>query len=138
MKPSPPIGNTMRILLVDHEGARRDAMEQRLNAEGFQTGTASNRHEALESLRRSPADLVIMNMYLPGAEGIGTILAIQSFAPEMRIIAMSGGGAGQGHDFLPLAKSLGAAALLSDPLDAAQLTAALQQAFALEMHQVAC
>jgi CheY-like chemotaxis protein len=137
MNPSPPTDTTPRILLVDHDKTQREMIEQMLQSEGFRTETASNRQEALESLRRTAADLVIMNMIMPGAEGIGTIIAIRSFAPAMRIIAMSGGVVEGPQDFLPLAKSLGATALLSGPLDRGKVTDAVREVLAPGLRQMA-
>jgi len=58
---------------------------------------------------------------VPGLEGIEIILTARGLAPETRIIAMSGGAMNGGHDYLPLAEKMGAAAVLQKPFDRAQL-----------------
>jgi DNA-binding NtrC family response regulator len=137
MKTSPPTCDMLRILLVDHDSSLRESVSQTLKTGGFLTSSASNRHEALDLLRQEPVDLVLLNMLMPGAEAIGTIIAIQAAAPLMRIIAMAGGPAASGRDFLPLAKSLGASALLNDPLDSGKLLDAVHQSLAQGLHQMA-
>lgn len=137
MNASPPTGTATRILLVDHDMSLRGTIEQVLKTDGFRTDTASNRHDALEVIRENPVDLVIMNMLMPGSEGIATIIAIRAFAPAMRIIAMSGGQAAGAGDFLPLAKSLGASALLSDPLDRGKLLDTVHEVLAPDLRQMA-
>jgi DNA-binding NtrC family response regulator len=99
----------------------RETIENILLADGFLVSTATNRGEAVDRVRNEAIDLVLMNMLMPRAEGIGTLIAVRSFDPAMRIVAMSCDKHDSGCHFLPLAESLGAAALLSDPLDATKL-----------------
>lgn len=137
MTTSPPNCDMLRILLVDHDSSLRTTVSRTLQTDGFAISCASNRHEALDLLRQEPVDLVILNMLMPGAEAIGTIIAIQAATPLMRIIAMSGGPAASGRDFLPLAKSLGAAALLDEPMDSDKLLDAVHQVLAPRLQQMA-
>lgn len=137
MNAFPPTGTTTRILLVDHDMAMRDTTDDILKTCGFMTDTASNRHEALKLMRENPIDLVIMNMRMPGAEGIATIIAIRAFAPKLKIIATAGGESDDAADFLPLAKSLGASALLCDPHGVGRLVEAVQQVLAPDVRRMA-
>ena len=117
MKPSPPSDNATSILLVDHDLSLREELCETLDADGFATCCAANRHEALEWLKQGGISIVILNMRMPGAESIGTIIAVRAHSSGMKIIAISGG-VEQGPDgFLSLAKSLGATAVLSNPRD---------------------
>ena len=108
-----------------------------LNHDGFPTEVACNRHEALARIQQGPVDLVLLNMLIPGAEGIGTLIGIRSAAPAMPIIAMAGGQAADGGGFLPLAKSLGATAVLGNPLDRESLLAAVHEMATPELRQLA-
>ena len=62
-------------------------------------------------------DLVITDMIMPNQEGMKTILDIQSNFPQIKIIAMSGGGRIGAHDYLAAAKELGADGIISKPID---------------------
>ena len=121
MNPIPPAGSATRILLVAEPSAMRETIEQILGSDGFHVLTATNRREAVERVRAGGIGLVLMDMLMPRAEGIGTLIAVRSCDPGMKIIAMSCDQQDAASHFLPLAESLGAAALLSDPLDAAKL-----------------
>lgn len=137
MKTFPPTGTETRILLVDHETSTSEELARILETEGLQAVVATNRHEALETIRQSPVALVIMNMLMPRAEGIGTLVAIQGLIPGMKIIAMSSGHGEASTGILPLAKSLGASALLSDPLDSAKLLDTVHGVLEQDLHQLA-
>jgi two-component system response regulator MprA len=137
MKTPPPNGTAVRILVVDHETPMRESIRQMLNHDGFPTDVACNRHEALARIHQGPVDLVILNMLIPGAEGIGTLIGIRSAAPAVKIIAMAGGHAAGTCDFLPLAKSLGATAVLGNPLDREKLLATVHEVATPELRQMA-
>ena len=138
MKSFPPADSATRVLLVDAESSLRKTLETFLADEGYQLHTAENRQEAAEQVRSTSIDLVLMNMLMPHAEGIGTIIAVRSVCPEIKIIAMSGATNSDAGHFLPLAKSLGATALLPDALDHDKLLATIRSVLVQEMHQVAC
>lgn len=126
MKSFPPADSATLVLIVDVESALRETLEEMLRSEGFRVHVAGDRHRAAELVREHPVDLVLMNMLMPHAEGIGTIIAVRSVRPELRIIAMSCGNGDAADHFLPLAKSLGASALLRDPLDREKLLDAIR------------
>jgi two-component system response regulator ResD len=137
MKTPPPNGTAVRILVVDQETPMRESIRQMLDHDGFLTEVACNRHEALARIQQGTVDLVILNMLIPGAEGIGTLIGIRSSEPAVKIIAMAGGPAAGGGDFLPLAKSLGATAVLGNPLDREKLLATVHEVATPDLRQLA-
>jgi CheY-like chemotaxis protein len=138
MKSFPPADSATRVLLVDADSEPREILRETLAAEGFEVLTASNRHQAAAHVLEDGIDVVLMNMLMPRAEGIGTIIAVRAIRPELKIIAMSGS-AGDGADhFMPLAKSLGATALVSDPSDRGALVDAVRAVLAPGMERLAC
>lgn len=58
-----------KILIVDDEKDIRDLVKFNLKAEGYHTLTAGNGDEALEKVRSSKPDLVILDIMLPGKDG---------------------------------------------------------------------
>jgi len=76
--------------------------------------TASNGHQALETLRTEKSTLLITDLVMPDKEGIETIIAVRKEFPALRIIAMSGS---HGTPYLQIAKRVGAHAILSKPFD---------------------
>jgi two-component system, chemotaxis family, chemotaxis protein CheY len=138
MKSFPPADSATRVLVVDADTESLETLRETLAAEGFHVLTATNRHQAAARVLEDGIDIVLMNMLMPRAEGIGTIIAVRAIRPEMGIIAMSGT-AGDGADhFMPLAKSLGATALLRDPSDRGALVDAVRSALAAGMERLAC
>ena len=134
----PPTDSSTRVLLVDEESSLRKSLELRLRNDGSLVSTAANRSEAVDYVRTSRVDLILLNMLMPGTEGIGTLIAIRSIAPEMKIVAMSDATGDPAARFLPLAKSLGASALLADPLDHGKLTATIRELLEQDLRQLAC
>jgi DNA-binding NtrC family response regulator len=126
------------VLLVDQPSEMRLAIERTLAAEGYQVHIATNRHEAAAEVQENSIHLVIMNMLMPHAEGIGTLMAIRSLAPTMKLIAMPGESGDQAGHFLPLAKSLGASAILTHPLDHQLMLKTVRGLLAQDLHQMAC
>ena len=113
----PPSGGTKRILVVEDEKPMRDVLEIALGNGGFQVVTVADGNEAMNFARLMHFDLVITDMIMPGLEGIETIMTLLAHDPEIKIIAISGVLPGAKGDFLPLAKSLGASAVLRKPFD---------------------
>lgn len=137
MKSFPPADSATLVLIVDEASPFRETLESMLRSEGFLVHLAADRHQAAALVRDHAIDLVLMNMLMPHAEGIGTIIAVRSLRPEIRIIAMSAGDGEAADHFLPLAKSLGASALLRDPLDREKLIDAIRTQLGEGLRQMA-
>jgi CheY-like chemotaxis protein len=82
--------------------------------------------EAIENCRSHPADLLITDILMPGQEGIETIVQFRRNYPEVKIIAMSGGGRNNGQSYLELAKKLGALRTLAKPFSIKDFLATVQ------------
>jgi len=106
----------MHILLVDDDAAVRDSVAMVLLDAGFTVEQAENGMDAMRRLERQVPDLVITDILMPQKEGIECIREIRSLAPEVPVIAISGGGGGQA-DYLRMAGLLGAAAVMAKPFD---------------------
>lgn len=117
MNSFPSSGSIKRVLVVEDEKPMREVLEMALANSGFQVVSAVNGGEAISLARLMHFDLVITDMIMPGIEGIETIMALLAHDPGIKIIAISGVLPGAKGDFLPLAKSLGAAAVLRKPFE---------------------
>ncbi len=58
-----------RVLVVEDEESFSDALSYMLRREGYEVEVASNGHEALQTFERSGADLVLLDLMLPGLSG---------------------------------------------------------------------
>jgi DNA-binding response OmpR family regulator len=74
-----------RILIVDDEPFNVDYLEQELDGLGFVTDTATNGLEALERVAEAPPDLVLLDVMMPGMDGISALRILKGDA-ETRLI----------------------------------------------------
>jgi two-component system KDP operon response regulator KdpE len=79
----------IRILIVDDESAIRRALRPPLVELGFQIAEASRGEEALQLLRASVFDAVLLDVNMPGIGGIETLRRIRSFAPRLPILMLT-------------------------------------------------
>ena len=64
---------------------------------------------------------------MPNKEGLETILELTEQSPEVKIVAISGGGIGLGDDLLEMAQDLGAQRALRKPITMKQLVEVVQE-----------
>jgi CheY-like chemotaxis protein len=111
----------LSILVVDDEEMIRISLSLLLTVKGHDVATAPDTATALAMLRTSRPDVVISDMIMPGGNGLDAIHAIRRDHPDMRIIAMSGGGRMAGQNMLAVASEMGADACLEKPFEADDL-----------------
>ena len=81
-----------RILFVDDYEPLRDGWALRLGRLGHEAATAGSGAEALESLRRSEADLVITDYRMEGMDGLELLEELRKLYPETDVIMVTGHG----------------------------------------------
>ena len=120
-----------RLLVIDDDNLVRAALTDMLQTAGFEVVTASNGRLGLELLDTTPVDAVITDILMPEQEGLETIREARQRFPDIRILAISGGGAGGGEtQLLRFAESFGADQTLSKPFTGSQLVAAVRNLLA--------
>ena len=117
----------MRILVLDDNADVLESMRLLLAASGHDAVTAADAHEALELQSRQPADLLITDIFMPGVDGLETILAFRSRWPGLKIVAISGGGVRAKRDYLGVAGEIGADVLMRKPVDPEDLLATVRK-----------
>jgi DNA-binding response OmpR family regulator len=80
----------MRIIVVDDEPAIADTLVDILIDEGWETFSVADGQAAIHWSRMIRPDVVIVDVMMPGINGIETAAAINRFLPECRIILFSG------------------------------------------------
>ena len=99
------------ILLIDDEENFRSVLKQVLVNAGYEVMEASNGVEGIRYFYEKPADVIVTDIIMPEKEGIETIIELKNAFPDVKLIAMSGGGwYGTDIDF-DMAKKLGARTL---------------------------
>jgi two-component system, OmpR family, KDP operon response regulator KdpE len=79
----------LRILVVDDESAIRRALRPPLVELGFQVAEASRGEEALQLLRATVFDAVLLDVNMPGIGGVETLRRIRTFAPRLPILMLT-------------------------------------------------
>jgi two-component system KDP operon response regulator KdpE len=81
--------HAIRILVVDDESAIRRALRPPLVELGFQVAEASRGEEALQLLRTSTFDAVLLDVNMPGIGGVETLRRIRAMAPRLPILMLT-------------------------------------------------
>jgi DNA-binding NtrC family response regulator len=86
----------MRVLLVDDEVEFVSTLSERLNLRNFDAQTATSGEEALMKIDQSPPDLVLLDMLMPGMNGIEVLKRIKQDHPQIKVILLTGRGSVDG------------------------------------------
>jgi len=116
-----------RILIIDDEPQIRSMLTLMLAREGYEIVEASDGVAGIKIYRQNPADLIITDLIMPNKDGIGMILDLKKEFPDVKIIAMSGGGLNKPDGYLKGAKKLGAACTLTKPIDREEMLKAVRE-----------
>jgi len=81
-----------RILIVDDEEAVRYALKQLLSKHGFVPFEASDETEAIRAVQDHDLDLILLDIVMPGPDGMETLLELKKIDPDMPVIMMTGRG----------------------------------------------
>jgi CheY-like chemotaxis protein len=106
------------ILVVDDDDFGRTLICDRLRRAGYEIYEARD-GEACTSYLRSAVtpDVIITDVVMPNKDGLELIMEIKRDYPNVKVIAMSGGGSGWGGDYLSMSKKLGSDAIFPKPVD---------------------
>lgn len=116
-----------RVLIIDDEAQVRSMLRQMLEREGLEVVEASDGKIGVRMFRQSPTDLVITDIIMPDKEGLETIRELSKDYPELKIIAMSGGGLIGPQHYLKIAKGFGAVRTFTKPVDRDELVTAIRE-----------
>ena len=116
------------VLVIDDDPVVCAVVEGVLKGEGFAVCSAGDAQTGLGRFAELKPDLVIVDILLPGKEGIATILELREANPDSRILAMTGGGGNfAADDVLRIAELLGADNSLKKPFEPANLLATVKR-----------
>ena len=118
-----------RILVVEDDDLMRDGLRQMIEREGHEALAAENGLLGLKLFQTHEIDLVITDVLMPEKDGLELIKEIRACNPEVKIIAMSGGGRISSKNYLSVAKRLGANGTLTKPFLRKDLIESLRAIF---------
>lgn len=119
-----------KILVIDDDASMRRMVERILVNAGHQVVEAANGVQGMRLFLTETPDIVVTDIIMPDQEGIQTIREMRAAGSKAGIIAMSGGGVGDGSLYLALAGELGADAVLSKPFRPTELVELIEKLIA--------
>ncbi|HVU25144.1 MAG TPA: response regulator [Opitutus sp.] len=114
------------ILVVDDEPDLCDLISRMLMRAGHKVTCANDGDEASKAIARQKFDIVLTDVIMPEKDGIEVIAELRRKQPNVRIVAMSGGGHVSVGHYLKIAKGMGAHGVLQKPFGNDELLAALE------------
>ncbi|MDD5718540.1 MAG: response regulator [Candidatus Krumholzibacteria bacterium] len=118
------------ILVVDDNAKVREFLVESLTHSGHQVVTTGHGREAVELVRTHSAQLVITEIIMPEKDGIEVIHELRQVFPNLKVIAISGGGRSDPANYLRSALLLGADRVLAKPFGNSELCAMVDQLLA--------
>jgi len=112
---NPKMDPQATILVVDDEPRLLQWSQSILSGKGYQVLTASDGLAALAVLQKNAVELAIVDLVMPGMEGLETIQQIRRNHPDVKILAVSA--AFQKATYLKVAKLVGAHSTMPKPLN---------------------
>ena len=119
------------ILIVDDEEGIRESLQGILEDEGFRVIFAENGEQGLAQVKEESPDLVLLDIWMPGIDGVEVLRRIRDAYPEQLVIMMSGHGT---IETAVKATKFGAFDFIEKPLSLEKLLVAI--ANALKVHQL--
>ncbi len=113
------------VMIVDDEPSILQSLSGILSDEGFEIFTASNGYEALKRIEQEAPDLVLLDIWMPGLDGIETLKEIKKSNPVIQVIIITGHGT---IETAVSATKLGAFDLIEKPLSIDKVIVAINRA----------
>ncbi|GAB2717395.1 response regulator [Paenibacillus thermoaerophilus] len=111
-----------KLLIVDDQNGIRILLMEVFSSEGYVTFQASNGKLALEIVRMESPDLVLLDMKIPGMDGLDILKHIKQINPDIKVIMMTAYGE---LDMIKEASDLGALKHFTKPFDIDELREAV-------------
>lgn len=116
-----------RILVIDDDPDVREVLCASLRHAGYGVEEAASGKEGLRKHGERACDLAIVDVFMPEMDGFETMTAIRRTHPNVRVVAISGGGTIKSFDWRDVAQRLGADGILVKPFKPDELLASVQE-----------
>jgi CheY-like chemotaxis protein len=112
LRPAP-----VHILVIEDHDDTRDVLDMLLRTEGYEVTLASDGQDGLDKYRQRPADIVLVDVFMPRKNGVDTIRELVRDYPDAVCIAMSADGDPMRRNALEFAREAGARLTLRKPIE---------------------
>ncbi len=115
-----------KVLLVDDEKEFVHTLSERLKTRDLESSVAYDGEQALEILKEDVPDVMVLDLMMPGIDGIEVLRRIKRDHPEVEVIILTGHGSEREK---ALAQELGAFAYLQKPVNIDHLAKVMREAY---------
>jgi CheY-like chemotaxis protein len=124
-----------RVLVVDDEAAMREMLVEFLESRGYQASSVGDGMAAIRALIAEPADIVLLDIAMPGLSGVDALPPIRAVAPETAVIMVT---ANIDREIARRTLAYGAFDYLMKPLNWKHLTQSLTMALEIQALDAEC
>ena len=114
-----------RILVIDDDPSIRETVRRILEARAHTVHVVEDAADGIDSIALDAPDLVITDVFMPGQDGIETLIELRKAFPKLKVIVMSGGDSTGLMNLLDDAELLGANRTLPKPFTPEELMEAV-------------
>lgn len=115
----------MKICVIDDDPLMLIHLTEMLHELGHEVVAAGDVDTGLRSVETQASDAAVVDILMPERDGLNFIMDIRRVRPDIRIVAITGGGLVGAGPLLKMASGLGADAALVKPFSASELAVAL-------------
>jgi len=115
-----------KILLVDDEKEFVHTLSERLKTRNLESSIAYDGEQALEMLKDDFPDVMVLDLMMPGIDGIETLRRVKAGHPDVEVIILTGHGSDKEKE---IAEDLGAFAYLQKPVNINDLALKMKEAY---------
>jgi DNA-binding NtrC family response regulator len=116
----------LKVLLVDDEQEFLETLSKRLEMRDVETKLALDGKQALEAVQDEEPDVMVLDLKMPGMDGMEVLRRIKSAFPGVPVVMLTGHGTKKDEE---QARELGAYAYLQKPVELNRLSEILREAF---------
>jgi CheY-like chemotaxis protein len=117
------VGKT--VCVIEDDELVRSRISDMLRAHGHNVFEAESADQGIDLIRSEKADVAVVDILMPDRDGLEAIGQLRRTRPDLRIVAISGGGRVGPQIYLDLARQIGADASLVKPISEADLEQAV-------------
>jgi DNA-binding NtrC family response regulator len=116
----------INVLIVDDEKNLTQAMRRLLSAEGYRAEVAASGELALEAIKELPFDIILLDINMPGMNGLEAFKKLRKVSPKSKVIMITGYGKTL-KALVEEARELGVHSIIDKPFKINQITDAIQE-----------
>lgn len=125
------MNNNITIMVIDDQPGIRRLLAEVLQEDGYNVAIAANGYEALQKVKEITPQLILMDMKMPGMDGLETFRELKKIGKAERVIMMTAYGE---LELVKEAMSLGAYKYITKPFDINEIKKIVAEALDITAH----